>query len=585
METQTAINDSIRSSIRAFAPLIFGMVLSTAPLALAVAGPWTAKTDLPTARGFLSPVSPVIDGKVYVIGGGHGSAVYRSLEAYDPTTDTWAQKADMPTARWSLGTCAVNGKIYAIGGVPGYTGPACSIVEEYDPSADTWARKADMPTRRVGGAVCTVAGKIYVLGGGLSEPLDSAISTVELYDPVTNTWTQRANMPSPRAYFSAEAVNGKIYAIGGTYTSPWIGLSTVEVYDPATDTWSSRAPMPTGRWWHATCVVGGRIYAIGGTQANPWSGLSATECYDPAADIWTKEPSMPTPRLSLSVAAIEARIYAIGGVAVPYPWPTSVSTVEVCDLTPPPPDFNGDGQVDIKDLLRLIESWGQSDPVADVAPIPFGDGTVDRADLEVLMSHWQEQPRDVTLLSHWALDEAEGIIAFDSVGNHHAEAIGDPLWQPDGGVVGGALELNGATFVTADVVLSPTDGPFSVLAWIKGGAPGETILSQEGGADWLLLDAVTEAFMTELRSGGRQSKPLHSEAVIADDAWHRIGFTWDGSHRRLYVDNLLVAEDTDVSLSECYGGLNIGCGKLMAPSTFFTGLIDDVRIYNRAVKP
>ena len=33
------------------------------------------------------------------------------------------------------------------------------------------------------------------------------------------------------------------------------------------------------------------------------------------------------------------------------------------------------------------------------------------------------------------------------------------------------------------------------------------------------------------------------------------------------------------------GGVNIGCGALMVPTTFFTGLIDDARIYNRVVKP
>jgi hypothetical protein len=32
------------------------------------------------------------------------------------------------------------------------------------------------------------------------------------------------------------------------------------------------------------------------------------------------------------------------------------------------------------------------------------------------------------------------------------------------------------------------------------------------------------------------------------------------------------------------GGLHIGCDKDQTPGTFWTGLIDDVRIYNRAVK-
>ena len=33
------------------------------------------------------------------------------------------------------------------------------------------------------------------------------------------------------------------------------------------------------------------------------------------------------------------------------------------------------------------------------------------------------------------------------------------------------------------------------------------------------------------------------------------------------------------------GGVDIGCGKLMVSNTFFSGLIDDVRTYDRAVKP
>jgi hypothetical protein len=45
-------------------------------------------------------------------------------------------------------------------------------------------------------------------------------------------------------------------------------------------------------------------------------------------------------------------------------------------------DFNGDGKVDITDLLRLIEHWGQNEPAFDIAPPPFGDGMVDAEDRE-----------------------------------------------------------------------------------------------------------------------------------------------------------------------------------------------------------
>ena len=67
--------------------------------------------------------------------------------------------------------------------------------------------------------------------------------------------------------------------------------------------------------------------------------------------------------------------------------------------------------------------------------------------------------------------------------------------------------------------------------------------------------------------------------------WHRIGFVWDGSNRTLYVDSLAVAQDMQDSLEGSGGGLYIGTGKAMQPGTYFSGLIDDIRIYNRAINP
>ncbi|MHC4677299.1 MAG: LamG-like jellyroll fold domain-containing protein [Planctomycetota bacterium] len=93
--------------------------------------------------------------------------------------------------------------------------------------------------------------------------------------------------------------------------------------------------------------------------------------------------------------------------------------------------------------------------------------------------------------------------------------------------------------------------------------------------------------MTELRFiGGRVVQPpLLSQTVITDGQWHRVGFVWDGLYRALYVDDTLVAEDAQPGLTGSLGGLNIGCGNDLTAGTFFSGLIDDVRIYNRAVKP
>jgi len=570
------------NAIRINKVVIVAALLGATIRCSAVEGTWARRSDLPTARLGLSTC--VVNGKIYVIGGGYSieGPHSRIVEEYDPATDTWARKADMPTGRLGHAASAFNGKIYVVGGdlhgeVSGAT------VEEYDPVTDTWTKKADMPTRRTFLCSCTVDGTIYVIGG-ITAPEMHTPARVEVYDPATDTWTRKTDMPTARSMAAACVVDGKIYVIGGVIGNVGgAGVSTVEEYDPATNTWARKADMPTIRKALSASVVAGRIYATGG-GAGYGEPFSALEEYDPETDTWIRKPDMPMTRYFHSTAAVDGKMYVFGG-AVQFPPHASTAAVEAYELTGPPPDFNGDGKVDGKDVLILAASWGQDDPSCDIGPTVFGDGIVDVQDLTVLAEWIGQDISDATLIAHWAFDEAEGVVAYDDAGDHSGTVIGLPVWQPVGGTIGGALELDGTTFVVTDFLLNPEQGPFSAFAWVQGGALGQAIISQQAGFDWLLLDPATGTLMTELRSGGRVSMALYSEATVADGQWHRVGFTWDGSNRRLYVDDILVAEDTDVALAECYSGLNIGCGSIMAPNTFFTGLIDDVRIYNRAVKP
>jgi len=246
-------------------------------------------------------------------------------------------------------------------------------------------------------------------------------------------------------------------------------------------------------------------------------------------------------------------------------------------------DFNGDGIVDVKDIVIITEHWGENYPLCDIGPMPWGDGIVDVQDLVVLTEYIE--PLDRTLIAHWTLDETEGMFAVDSAGDNDAVVIGGATWQPGSGQVDGALQLNGVDgYAITGAVLNPADGPFSVLAWINGGAPGQVVVSQQNSANWLTTDAEGN-LMTELKGAGRSTGPLFSETVITDGQWHRIGLVWDGSHRTLYVDGVVVADDIQPGLQGSQMGLYIGTGKAMESGTYFSGLIDDVRIYNRAVSP
>jgi len=45
--------------------------------------------------------------------------------------------------------------------------------------------------------------------------------------------------------------------------------------------------------------------------------------------------------------------------------------------------------------------------------------------------------------------------------------------------------------VATQPICDPAQGPVSVFAWVKDGAPGQVILSQKTGANWLMVDAAT----------------------------------------------------------------------------------------------
>ena len=119
----------------------------------------------------------------------------------------------------------VGGKIYVAGGFDGPTtiGPWLSV---YDPASNTWSAKADMPQARTYAGAHSLGGKLYIVGGRTTAGNDGATL---VYDPATNVWSPLAPMPSRRHFLSAAGIAGQIYAVGGVTT---VTVATVERYTP-----------------------------------------------------------------------------------------------------------------------------------------------------------------------------------------------------------------------------------------------------------------------------------------------------------------------------------------------------------------
>jgi hypothetical protein len=278
----------------------------------------------------------------------------------------------MPTAREdAAATLGLDGRIYVIGGIDG-TGTTIRTVEAYDPTHNTWTTVSPLPGARDSAeAVTGPDGRIYVIGG--TDSTGARRRTVFVYNPRSQFWTTVTSIPSPSREDIAAAVglNGRIYSIGGD-SSGTTFLRRVDMYDLSSNSWTrvSNTVFPGRNSSGAARGPLGRIYIVGGKDSS--SRVPFVDVYNPAADFWTVGPDMPTPspnpagspdggREDMGVAAgLDGRIYAIGGndnnlnavrtvqvlkninggtaAAVPVKFPPSVSTdpVFTMDVAVPP---------------------------------------------------------------------------------------------------------------------------------------------------------------------------------------------------------------------------------------------------------
>ena len=142
---------------------------------------WTFKKDLPFPLAWGAACT--VDSKIYIIGSWDGVGISTAVFEYDANTDKLLRKADIPIGVTALAKSAplINGKIYIIGG---YTDKPVSDMQIYDIKSDTWEKGPSMPTARYALSTIAINGVIYAFCGatGVDPNNQMWISKVEEYD-------------------------------------------------------------------------------------------------------------------------------------------------------------------------------------------------------------------------------------------------------------------------------------------------------------------------------------------------------------------------------------------------------------------
>ena len=244
---------------------------------------WTRKSDFPIANGLIVGVSFAINNKGYVgIGQSNCTPCYlswtREFWEYDPSTDQWTKKADLPTNWWKKAGIGfgVGNKGYAgLGQTWDSTG---GIVRkdwwEYDQQINQWIRKADHPGAvQLSPAGFVANNKIYL---GLGTP--SSDRSWWEYDPSTDIWTRKSDYPG--TFMSGAASGG--FTIGNKgYISV---LSEFWEYDPSNDKWTEVAFFDNYRVASIAFSIGDKGYLTTG------GGMMFSNTYAARNDLWQFTP-------------------------------------------------------------------------------------------------------------------------------------------------------------------------------------------------------------------------------------------------------------------------------------------------------
>jgi N-acetylneuraminic acid mutarotase len=172
---------------------------------------WSRGADMPRAAG--CGIQGAIEGQLYVWAGCIGVPVVpdaHRLFRYNPHTNNWVTLVP-PPRRHTFGPYggAVGDKFYVGGGW--WDHAPTGFMYAYDPATNTWADRAGRS--HTFGAFAVLGGKLYVAGGEDDAPF--AVNDLSVYDPVSNTWAAKAPMPTARSNAIGAFGGGRFFVMGG----------------------------------------------------------------------------------------------------------------------------------------------------------------------------------------------------------------------------------------------------------------------------------------------------------------------------------------------------------------------------------
>jgi hypothetical protein len=200
------------------------------------------------------------------------------------------------------------------------------------------------------------------------------------------------------------------------------------------------------------------------------------------------------------------------------------------------------------------------------------------------------------LVGWWPFDDGSGTVARDVIGGNDGVLIGGAMWGS--GHLGGAISLDGVSGsvdISGSAAYATHTAAFSFSAWANLASWATTtpdimqMMTDDGSTSpfHVLWSDMTEYDGMSTGDGDGTWMPTRTDAEPSTGVWHHVAMVYDGGGATdvasftFYLDGAMQPIEGAGGYGTQVNVSRIGAAEVSA--NYWTGSIDDVRVYARAL--